>query len=46
MCHDKFVFSMSQDVIRTDLFKTHLKADQTNKSLYDMVCEVKAMETA
>ena len=46
MCPDKYVFGVSQEVICTNLLKTHLKADQTNKSLYDMVCEAKAMETA
>ena len=46
MCRDKFVFGLLQEVICTDFLKTHLKADQTNKSLFDMVGEAKAMETA
>ena len=33
MCCDKFVFGLSQEAIRTNLLKTHLKVDQTNKSL-------------
>ena len=47
MCHDKFVFGIQERTIRTELLKTHLKADnETEKTMYDVVAEAKTMETA
>ena len=47
MCRDKFVFGLSDNNIRTELLKTHLKADNTTeKSMSDVVAEAKTMEAA
>ena len=46
MNRDKFVFGLYDTSIRTELLKTHLKADQSSKSLSDVVCEAKTLESA
>ena len=47
MNRDKFVFGLQDSTIRTELLKTHLKADNTTKkSLNDVVTEAKALEAA
>ena len=47
MSRDKFVFGLYDAVIRTELLKTHLKADNTTqKSMVDVVSEAKTLETA
>ena len=46
MCRDKFVFGLNDNGIRTELLKTHLKADGTEKSMADVVGEAKTLETA
>ena len=46
MNRDKFVFGLHDTSIRTELLKTHLKADQNNKSMSDVVNEAKTLESA
>ncbi len=46
MCRDKFVFGLSNEMIRTELLKTHCKADGTAKSMGDVVSEAKIVEAA
>ena len=46
MCRDKFVFGLNNETIRTELLKTHLKADGNVKTLNDTVSEAKAYESA
>ena len=46
MNRDKFVFGLQDSTIRTELLKTHLKADNTTKkSLGDVVSEAKALDS-
>ena len=46
MCRDKFVFGLSNDTMRTELLKTHLRPDGTQKAMADVVAEAKSMESA
>ena len=46
MNRDKFVFGLSDTSIRTELLTSHLKADKSQKSLSDVVCEAKTLESA
>ena len=46
MNRDKFVFGLHDTSIRTELLKTHLKADKTKKTLSDVVAEAKTLESA
>ena len=46
MNRDKFVFGLHDTSIQTELLKTHLKADQNNKSMSDVVNEAKTLESA
>lgn len=46
LCRDKFVFGLYDETMRTELLKTHLKADGAKKRLPDVVTEAKAMESA
>ena len=46
MNRDKFVFGLQEASIRTELLKTHLKADGSKKALGDVVTEAKALESA
>jgi hypothetical protein len=46
MCRDKFVFGLHGGSIRTELLKTHLKPNNTLKTMQDVVAEVKAIESA
>ena len=41
MCRDKFLFGLRDNIIRTELLKTHLKADNTEKSMADGSCSSK-----
>lgn len=43
MCGDKFVFGLHDSNIRTELLKTHLKSDNTNYLISDVVNEAKAL---
>ncbi len=43
---DKFVFGLHNDAMGAELLKTHFKADNTTKSIDDVVTEAKAMESA
>ena len=42
MCHDNFVFGLHSGVIHTELLKSHLKADNTPKTMQDVVTDAKA----
>lgn len=46
VCRDKFVFGLHGGSIRTELLKTHLKPNNTLKTMEDVVAEVKAIESA
>lgn len=46
MCRDKFVFGLHQESMRSELLKTHLKSDNTPKSMLDVVSEAKTLESA
>ena len=46
MNRDKFVFGLQDTSIRTELLKTHLKADTNKKTLSDVVSEAKTLESA
>ena len=46
MCRDKFVFGLHSGVICTELLKTHLKADNTPKTMQDVVTDAKSIESA
>ena len=46
MCRDKFVFGLCDSIINTELLKTHLKSDGTEKSMSDVVAEAKTLESA
>lgn len=46
MYRDKFVFGLSDNTIRTELLKTHLRPDNTPKALADVVAEAQSMECA
>ena len=43
---DKFIFGVNEDHTRTELLKTHIKPDNTKKTLQDVVAETRAMESA
>ena len=46
MCGDKFVFSLNDNGIRTELLKTNLKPDGSKKAMSDVVNEAKTLEIA
>ena len=46
MCRDKFIFGLHQENMRTELLKTHMKVDKTQKTLFDVARDAKAMEAA
>ena len=46
MSRDKFVFGLRNSDIRAELLKCHLRADNTKKTLNDVVAEAKAIESA
>ena len=46
MYRDKFIFGLNNDAMRAELLKTHLKPDNTPKSMADVVTEAKALESA
>ncbi|XP_068702031.1 uncharacterized protein [Montipora foliosa] len=46
LCRDKFIFGLSEDNIRTELLKIHIKPDNSEKSLSDVVAEARAIESA
>ena len=46
LCRDKFIFGLNEDNICTELLKTHVKPDNSEKSLYDVVAEARAIESA
>ena len=41
-----FVFGLNEDHTRTELLKTHVKPDNTKKTLQDVVAEARAIESA
>ena len=43
---DKFIFGLNEDPTRTELLKTHVKPDNTKKTLQDVVAEARAIESA
>lgn len=46
LSRDKFIFGLSGEQMRTDLLKTHIKPDNSKKTLTDVVAEAKAIESA
>ena len=46
MYRDKFIFGLNNDAMQAELLKTHLKPDNTPKSMADVVTEAKALESA
>ena len=46
MYRDKIIFGLNNDAMRAELLKTHLKPDNTPKSMADEVTEAKATESA
>ena len=46
MYRDKVIFGLNNDSMRAELLKTHLKPDNTPKSMADVVTEAKALESA
>ena len=46
MYRDKFIFGLNNDAMRAELLKTHLKPDNTPKSMADVVTEAKFLESA
>lgn len=45
MYHDKIVFGLHNDTMQAKLLKTHLKPDNTAKSMADAVMEAKVLES-
>ncbi|XP_068703724.1 uncharacterized protein [Montipora foliosa] len=45
-CRDKFIFGLNEDNIRTELLRTHIKPNNSEKSLSDVVAEARAIESA
>ena len=46
LTRDKFRFGLNEDHTRTELLKTHVKPDNTKKTMHDVVAEVRAIESA
>lgn len=46
LTRDKFIFGLNEDHTRTELLKTHVKPDNTKKTLQDVVAEARAIESA
>ena len=46
LTRDKFIFGLSEDRMRTELLKTHIKPDNSEKTLQDVVAEARAIESA
>ena len=46
LTRDKFIFGLSEDHMRTELLKTHVKPDNSKKTLQDVVAEARAIESA
>ena len=46
LTRDKFIFGLSEDRMRTELLKTHIKPDNSKKTLQDVVAEARAIESA
>ena len=46
LTRDKFIFGLSEDHTRTELLKTHVKPDNSKKTLQDVVAEARAIESA
>ena len=46
LTRDKFIFGLNEDHTRTDLLKTHVKPDNSKKTLQDVVAEARAIESA
>ena len=46
MYRDKFVFGLHNDTMQAQLLKTHLKPDNTAKSMADVLTEAKVLESA
>ena len=45
LTRDKFIFGLNEDHTRTELLKTHVKPDNSKKSLQDVVAEARANQT-
>ena len=46
VCIDKFIFGLNGEHMRTELLKTHVKPDNSAKTLSDAVAEARAIESA
>ena len=46
LTRDKFIFGLHEDHTRTELLKTHVKPDNSKKTLQDVVAEARAIESA
>ena len=46
LCRDKFIFGLNGEQMRTELLKTHIKPNNTKKTLHDVVSEARAIESA
>ena len=46
LTRDKFIFGLNEDHTRTQLLKTHVKPDNSKKTLQDVVAEARAIESA
>ena len=46
LTRDKFIFGLNEDHTRTELLKTHVKPDNSKKTLQDVVAEARAIESA
>ena len=46
LCRDKFIFGLKGEHMRTELLKTHVKPDNSAKTLSDVVAEARAIESA
>ena len=45
LTRDKFIFDLNEDHTRTELLKTHVKPDNSKKTLQDVVAEARAIES-
>lgn len=46
MYRNKFIFGLNNNAMQAELLKTHLKPDNTPKSMADVVTKAKALESA
>lgn len=44
LCREKLIFGLNEDTVRTELLKAHIKPDNSEKSLSDVVSEARAIQ--